>query len=133
MSRWVDLFLLHCNHINKPYIQNCLVSILHNNPVSILATIDDHKILTLIKCFFEEAAQLLPLQNNLSTTSLANNPPNMSSASNPLNMPSTNPNKSLPTKYLPTKYLPTKYLRLFSTFIKCEDSILKANQLIILH
>ena len=30
-------------------------------------------------------------------------------------------------------YLTTKYIRLFSTFIKCEDRVLKENQTIILN
>ena len=85
LSRWVDIFLEHSNNINRPYIQECLVGILQNNPVSIEATINEEKIIKLINSFFTEARK--------------------SSAS-----------------------LTTKYLRLFSTFIKCEDRVLKVNQ-----
>lgn len=35
ISRYIDLFLLHSNNINRSYIQECLVGILKNNPVSI--------------------------------------------------------------------------------------------------
>ena len=85
LSRWVDIFLEHSNNINRSYIQECLVGILNNNPVSIEATINEEKIMKLINSFFIEGRK--------------------SSAS-----------------------LTTKYLRLFSTFIKCEDRVLKANQ-----
>ena len=40
-SRWVDLFLEHSNNINRPFIQECLVNILQNNPVSIKAMISE--------------------------------------------------------------------------------------------
>ena len=92
ISRWVDLFLEHSNNINKSFIQECLVGILQNNPVSIEATIGKENIQMLIKCFFEEA-------------------------------------KGIDKK----TELTTKYLRLFSTFIKCEDRVVKANQYIILN
>ena len=58
ISRWVDLFLEHSNSINRNFIQECLVGILENNPVSIEATINNEKIKMLIKCFFEEAKSL---------------------------------------------------------------------------
>lgn len=38
-SRWIKLFLQQSNNINKPFIQECLVNILQNNPVSIRAMI----------------------------------------------------------------------------------------------
>jgi hypothetical protein len=60
ISRWVDLFLTHSKSINLPFIQECLVGILKNNPESILATINEEKIKILIKCFIEEARN--PLQ-----------------------------------------------------------------------
>ena len=66
------------------------MGILQNNPLAIEATINEKKILDLIKRFYEEAK-----------------------------------NKNNPE-------LTTKYIRLFSTFIKCEDRILKDNQTIIL-
>ena len=53
ISRYVDLFLLHSNSINKSYIQECLVGILQNNPVSIEATINQEKINEQIKSFFD--------------------------------------------------------------------------------
>ena len=90
LSRWVDLFLEHSKNINREYIQECLVGILQNNPLAIEATINEGKIIDLIRRFYEEAG-----------------------------------NKNSPE-------LTTKYLRLFSTFIKCEDRILKENQNIIL-
>ena len=55
LSRWVDIFLEHSNNINKSYIQECLVCILQNNPLSIEATINKDKITKLIKSFFIEA------------------------------------------------------------------------------
>lgn len=58
ISRWVDLFLEHSNKINRSFIQECLVGILQNNPVSIEATITKDKINMIIKCFFEEAKAL---------------------------------------------------------------------------
>jgi len=85
----VDLFLEHSNNINRSYIQECLVCILQNNPVSIEATINEKKIDELIQSFFTEAKR--------------------------------------------ENFLTTKYLRLFSTFIKCEDRVLKENQQIILN
>jgi hypothetical protein len=54
LSRWVDVFLEHGNNINKPYIQECLVGILQNNPKCIEATINEQKILKLIDSFFSE-------------------------------------------------------------------------------
>lgn len=92
ISRWVDLFLEHSNHINRSYIQECLVGILQNNPVSIEATINEQKIEQLIESFFSEA------KKQTSDTPLT-----------------------------------TKYLRLFSTFIVCEDRVIRENQNIILH
>ena len=92
ISRWVDLFLEHSNNINQPFIQECLVCILQNNPVSIEATIDQEKIKMLIRCFFDEAKSL-SFEDELTT----------------------------------------KYLRLFSTFIRCEDRVLKENQNIIMN
>lgn len=47
-SRWVDLFLEHSNNINKPFIQECLVNILQNNPNSIKAMINEKIINELI-------------------------------------------------------------------------------------
>lgn len=88
LSRWVDLFLEHSNNINRSYIQECLVCILQNNPLSIEATINKDKINELISSFFSEAKR--------------------------------------------ETFLTTKYLRLFSTFIKCEDRVIKENQQIIL-
>lgn len=92
ISRWVDLFLEHSNNINRSYIQECLVGILQNNPVSIEATINEDKIVTLINSFFNEAK-----------------------------------------KQAPDAPLTTKYLRLFSTFIVCEDRVIRENQNIILN
>ncbi len=87
LSRWVDLFLSHSKKINKSFIQETLVCILQNNPVSIQHTIDEQKILELIESFFAEARPIVENQSE--------------------------------------EFLTTKYLRLFSTFIKCEDRVLK--------
>ncbi len=92
ISRWVDLFLKHSNNINQPYIQECLVGILQNNPESIEATINKQKINELIQSFFKEAEVV-----------------------------------SADT------FLTTKYLRLFSTFIVCQDRVIRENQNIILN
>jgi pseudouridine-5'-phosphate glycosidase len=91
ISRWIDLFLEHSNNVNKSYIQECLVGILHSNPVAIQATIDETKIKSLIYNFFKEAKE-----NRRGS-------------------------------------LTTKYLRLFSTFIRCENEVIKENQNIILN
>jgi hypothetical protein len=56
-SRWIKLFLQQSNNINKSFIQECLVNILQNNPVSIRAMITEKIIDELINYFFEEAAQ----------------------------------------------------------------------------
>lgn len=56
-SRWIKLFLQQSNHINKPFIQECLVNILQNNPVSIRAMITEAIIDELINYFFAEAAE----------------------------------------------------------------------------
>jgi len=96
LSRWVDLFLSHSKKINRSFIQETLVCILENNPVSIEQTIDDLKIEELIESFFIEAKHIVD---------------------NPAS----------------EEFLTTKYLRLFSTFIKCEDRVIKENQTIILN
>ena len=57
MSRWVRIFLDHSNNINKPFIQETLVNILQNNPVSIKSMINAEIIDGLIKNFFIEAEQ----------------------------------------------------------------------------
>ena len=92
ISRWVDLFLEHSNNINRPYIQECLVGILQNNPNSIEATINREKIKEQIKSFFNEAKHQAP-----------------------------------------DAFLTTKYLKLFETFIICDDRIIRKNQNIILN
>jgi hypothetical protein len=56
LSRWVDLFLEHSKNINREYIQDCLVGILQNNPLAIEATINESKIIDLIRRFYEEAS-----------------------------------------------------------------------------
>lgn len=56
-SRWIKLFLQQSNTINRPFIQECLVNILQNNPVSIRAMITEPIIDELIGFFFDEAAQ----------------------------------------------------------------------------
>lgn len=48
---------MQSNNINKPFIQECLVNILQNNPVSIRAMITDSIIEELINYFFTEAAE----------------------------------------------------------------------------
>ena len=67
-SRWIKLFLQQSNNINKPFIQECLVIILQNNPVSIRAMITEKTIDELINYFFEEAAQ--PSEGDLTTKHL---------------------------------------------------------------
>ena len=51
-SRWIELFLEHSNKINKVFIQETLVTILENNPVSIKAMIKPETIDKLIDSFF---------------------------------------------------------------------------------
>jgi hypothetical protein len=53
------LFLLHSKKINRSFIQETLVCILENNPVSIEQTIDDQKIEELIESFFIEAKPII--------------------------------------------------------------------------
>ena len=49
------MFLQQSNNINRFFIQECLVNILQNNPVSIRAMITEATIDDLINRFFEEA------------------------------------------------------------------------------
>ena len=51
-SRWVDLFIEHTNRINKTFIQECLVAILKNNPVSIKWMIKPETIDCQMRSFF---------------------------------------------------------------------------------
>lgn len=55
----MDLFLSHSKRINRSFIQETLVCILENNPVSIEQTIDEQKIEELIESFFIEAKHII--------------------------------------------------------------------------
>lgn len=87
-SRWVDLFIEHSNRINKTFIQECLVAILKNNPVSIKWMINADTINSQIASFFQEATEACAKRQDM----------------------------------------PTKHLRLFSTFIRGENVVMKENQ-----
>lgn len=56
VSRWIKLIIAHSIEINLPSVQECLVSILENNRVSIEATITENEIIQLVEMFINDAA-----------------------------------------------------------------------------
>jgi hypothetical protein len=87
-SRWLEYFIDYSNKINKPFIQECLLAILKNNPKSIEYMINKETIGSQMASFFQEASE----------------------------------NKG---------DMPTKHLRLFSSFIRGEDFVMRYNQQLI--